>query len=793
VKNRLTLPFMTSSLRMLKSLCALLVLVLGAESASPFAFWGVREAYQASTSPDIGFSRLLIIGYPGGSGFFNVTLEPSYTPKNLGDEFRWNVPTLYYTYDPSFLDFFGSNGVFAVDSAAGILNSLTNVDSYSADLSEFPLDEMRFNQDAVALNLFDLKSAALEMMVTRLGLADPERWVFAIHNRGPVGVPPLPCPNFNYTIVNLNYDPVTQSPSRYINDNLFTFNVDQDCPPEVTGDRSSLTMRPVDPSVRRQSAVASSKITFPDTAYLGMFHTGLTRDDVGGLRYLYSATNVNTEISAPDVLQFQTNSTPFVSEGLSLALLASQSRTNDAATLAALFPGLVVSSETRFFTNTITTNVTLVFTNPPWAPVPFFAPTIVQVTTRTTNVNVTNYVHTFANTVTFQQVNGQLVAVPFNTVTNGAHAATRQTVSAVVTGGFTPAGTPAFDIRVANTPVLQPGPPGEFLILPTNICDVAIVSAQPITTTTTTFLVGTNIFGVTNIFATNFFTGQVLTQSVAIIESFPHHSFVLNAINCNPLTVGVRGGVKRVAFVRHDYDPLLSRFFVPITNDFAIGAFDTNGVPGGNPTTQRFRRVVTRPDILFTAQDLVSLLTETIDHGPLSYPFLNNSQVLPFPGPGTFEGPITLTFNKANSILLANNPSGPSGQTAAFLYQWGSFDGSTNPPAVYPDGRTINDLERQMAFIISPQSIANAAVGANYDAVFSVSGGQAPYTWSLVSNPAYAVPPGLGPELVQDPSDSSRATLSGAPAAPGNYLFAVQVSDSGGLTRNMIYVLTVSP
>ena len=789
MKSNSAFSFMNFNSRtLMKAFCAIFLMVFGVRNASPFAFYGIREAYQDS---NLGWSRLLRLGYPDGFGYFNVFPETSYAPHNLGDEYRWNVPVLYYSFDESFLDYFGSNGVRAVDAGAALLNAVTNVDSYSSDLSEWPLDEMRFNEDAAALNLFDLKSATAEMLLTRLGLSDPERFVFGIRLRANTGIPTLPCPNFEYIINQLNFDPVTLTPSRYVNGNLLTWNIDQSCPPDTRGDRASLSIRPVDPAARRQSAVASPKISFPDTTYLGMFHTSLTRDDVGGLRYLYSATNVNTEVSAPDAMQFQTNNTPFAFLSQPLALLAAQSQTNDAATLAGLFPGLVVSGEQRFFTNTVTTNITLVVTNQPWDPA-FAFPTIVQVTTRTTNFNVTNYVHTFANTVTFQQVNGQWTTVPFTTVSNASHSATRQTVTAAVAGGFNSPFTPTINVTVQNTPVLQPGPLGEFAILPTNLCALSIVSAQAVQVTATNFIAGTNILNITNIVGTNVFNGQVLAQSVSIIDNYNLHSFVAIPVNCLSNTVGVRGGVQRVAFVRHDFDPLTSRFFQPITNEFSVRAFDTNGVPGGNPTTQRFLRIVTRPDIIFAARDadLTTVVVETVDHGPATYPAFNNSQAtLGAPGPGTLEGPITLTFNKAGPLFLANNPVAPGADSAVFLYQWGSFDGSTNPPIVYPQGTTVNDLQTQMSFIISPQGIPNAPLNGSYSADLSVTGGQAPYAWSLVSNPAYVLPPGL--QLTQDAGDSSRAVIGGTALAPGNYVFAVQVSDSGNLTRDMIYSLIV--
>ena len=42
-------------------------------------------------------------------------------PMNINEEYRWNVPVVTYGFDKSFLDYFGSNGVAAVESAFQIL------------------------------------------------------------------------------------------------------------------------------------------------------------------------------------------------------------------------------------------------------------------------------------------------------------------------------------------------------------------------------------------------------------------------------------------------------------------------------------------------------------------------------------------------------------------------------------------------------------------------------------------------------------------------------------------------
>src|SRR6266702_362658 len=81
------------------------VLLAGFHSAFGFALMGpFNEAWQV---PVIGYNL------PGDIG----------GPKNIGEEYRWNTPTNYYAFEASFLDYFGSNGVRAVEQAIGIINA----------------------------------------------------------------------------------------------------------------------------------------------------------------------------------------------------------------------------------------------------------------------------------------------------------------------------------------------------------------------------------------------------------------------------------------------------------------------------------------------------------------------------------------------------------------------------------------------------------------------------------------------------------------------------------------------
>jgi large repetitive protein len=89
-------------------------------------------------------------------------------------------------------------------------------------------------------------------------------------------------------------------------------------------------------------------------------------------------------------------------------------------------------------------------------------------------------------------------------------------------------------------------------------------------------------------------------------------------------------------------------------------------------------------------------------------------------------------------------------------------------------------------FVVSPAGPAlNATYGQAYTQTFTVTGGTAPYTFSI---PGLSIP-GLS-------FNASTATLSGTPTQPGNYTFTLTVIDhstgTGPYTQAQTYVLTVS-
>jgi hypothetical protein len=262
-------------------LCSALALFLAAPSARSFSLLGPYSSWQV---PGIGYNRAGDIGGPMG----------------LGEGFRWNVPVITYAFDKSFIDYFGPDGVHAVDAAMKQFTDLASATKISSDLSEYSTSTVRQNYEAAELNILDLKSTAMSMVIEELGLAEPVRWMFALRARTVTGNPAIT----NYTTIMRNFDPVTRLPSRYVNDTLYTFQNEEYPAPFNYADAAEY---PVTADALASQPVAggllSSGGTFVGVVSLfgGRFFTGLTRDDVGGLKYLLHPNNLAVETLLPTV------------------------------------------------------------------------------------------------------------------------------------------------------------------------------------------------------------------------------------------------------------------------------------------------------------------------------------------------------------------------------------------------------------------------------------------------------------------------------------------------------------
>ncbi len=287
-------------------------------------------------------------------------------PKNISEEYRRVTPVMYYAADSTFLGYFGLAGMTNIDSAFAVMNSIGKVSSYSKDLSEFPYESQQFNYTAAALGLTDLKSTTLGLLVEQMGLAEPDRYVWTLHDRWTTPFPGAKCPDdVLYLVVQRNYDiqdsPLTQVQySPYINGTLYTFSITEGCNTPIPPQAVTVPFSP-DPFASTFTAVANAAV-LP-----GGFYTGLTRDDVGGLRFLLNSNNINFEATAPSgSLLVTTNvQAPSLFTTLPIALLLSQSVTNDPATLQTNYPGLTINSVATNYVNRVFTNITAYFTNLP--------------------------------------------------------------------------------------------------------------------------------------------------------------------------------------------------------------------------------------------------------------------------------------------------------------------------------------------------------------------------------------------------------------------------------------------
>jgi large repetitive protein len=79
-------------------------------------------------------------------------------------------------------------------------------------------------------------------------------------------------------------------------------------------------------------------------------------------------------------------------------------------------------------------------------------------------------------------------------------------------------------------------------------------------------------------------------------------------------------------------------------------------------------------------------------------------------------------------------------------------------------------------------------VGRPFAQNFSLSGGAAPYTWSLASG---QLPPGLTLQTFSDPRDADNE-LAGTPTRAGTYAFTMRLTDYPGQQTTQQFTLVIS-
>jgi hypothetical protein len=197
-----------------------------------------------------------------------------------------------------------------------------------------------------------------------------------------------------------------------------------------------------------------------------------------------------------------------------------------------------------------------------------------------------------------------------------------------------------------------------------------------------------------------------------------------------------------------------------------------------------------------------------------------------------------LSSNQAYSITAANLacPTNVSGGVATggvcvlpaaavgqqysepFAYPGGSFSVTgTLPPGLSASGTTVAGsptqqgtftftvtqsaqagppLQEAYTITVGPPlpltdttAVGAGTVGTPYTAGFTLSGGEAPYTWSQVSG---QLPPGLALASSGAPGQTDDE-LTGTPTTAGTYVFTMQVTDTLGDTASGQVSITINP
>ena len=479
----------------------------------------------------------------------------SVAPKNLGEEYRRNTPVVFYACDQTFLDYFGSNGVVAVDNAYVTLNSaFTNsptgtangLDSYSLNLSEFPINSRHVNYQAQALGVFDLKSTTLGIMMGQLGLADPVMYIWGIHDR--INVGPAPCPaDMEYLVVKeisiLFPAPRTSFNTRPTSTTRFTL---------TKLLKTAFLLNPVayaDPyPVDPLADIYTPVSAWFNSIYWGDYYTGLTRDDVAGLRYLLQTNNINLETVSADSLLFTitTNSTPgaqqvfppYIAGGTNvlgtnsgyyvyigttnggvgygnLAAFLAFASTNPPAAVQAAYPGVVISSVS--YTVVIASNATYSsYYAPPPVGSAYGSPPQFVVVTNYTPFFQPIYTYTFANVFT-------------------NHYATNSFASLQTLTYSAPVGSPYGSPIATNVLVkLYNQISGDFFVLApfyTNYCplDILPFGSIPNVLATTNYLTGASTTNVPAPGSTNT-AATTVSNSVYLVTYFTNYSYYINPV-----------------------------------------------------------------------------------------------------------------------------------------------------------------------------------------------------------------------------------------------------------------------
>ena len=670
---------------------------------------------------------LLLAGAAGAHAFTLANGTNRVVVNNLGEEYRWNSPVITYTYDESFLNYFGSNGVVAIEKAMGILNAIppastiaTNYPPASAsenNLWNYPVRPDRFHPRAYNDRILDIKSYALAELFGFMGLGNPEDSAFQLE----------------FGSVTLrNWDPISYGPSKYVNGTLLSW---------VVLGATNAQPFPIDVTKPIITLAGTTDHRVPRLAE-GKYLVAPTRDDIGGYRYLYRKDNFNMEGLPPFTYQVVTNQPNLTNPAIfsiDLRWFCKESRTNTPASFRQFvatnqwwgsvvtnlnIPPLLILKTNVAWAMGWTTNVTPYLTNFPWTPIGQPA-TLVYVTNKYRTFQP-SYDYIFGNVITNIHVPASESEVLYRSWEVVPNAPLWSVIGAVPT-------TTNYTTTVLNDDC----PHGEIIILPaTNVVGYHFTDMQfEVVNTLTNLLTGTNnlanpggaLPGQGGGLGAG---GAAITNFVGVMEDevwqSTNHAYLAFPIVLQTNTM-LLGGIDKIRYVRMQGDSLVTTnysanrflpdyrfpsleeqtftYIIPNSAQAATNAmlpsfqYEVDYVTEGVRKTGTFIKFFTRPDILFSAMNAPPTVTSTnVPPVAINNNAINGLQTLGLNGPGVIQASANMVigFNKIgihwnlDPTFFRNEENQEPG------WIWGHYDGSMGEPMVFPDSQTIRDLERQI-------------------------------------------------------------------------------------------------
>ncbi len=670
---------------------------------------------------------LLLAGAAGAHAFTLANGTNRVVVNNLGEEYRWNSPVITYTYDESFLNYFGSNGVVAIEKAMGILNAIppastiaTNYPPASAsenNLWNYPVRPDRFHPRAYNDRILDIKSYALAELFGFMGLGNPEDSAFQLE----------------FGSVTLrNWDPISYGPSKYVNGTLLSW---------VVLGATNAQPFPIDVTKPIITLAGTTDHRVPRLAE-GKYLVAPTRDDIGGYRYLYRKDNFNVEPLPPFTYQVVTNQPNLTNPAvfsIDLRWFCKESRTNTPASFRQFvatnqwwgsvvtnlsIPPLLILKTNVAWEMGWTTNVTPYLTNFPWTPIGQPA-TLVYVTNKYRTFQP-SYDYIFGNVITNIHVPASESEVLYRSWEVVPNAPLWSVIGAVPT-------TTNYTTTVLNDDC----PHGEIIILPaTNVVGYHFTDMQfEVVNTLTNLLTGTNnlanpggaLPGQGGGLGAG---GAAITNFVGVMEDevwqSTNHAYLAFPIVLQTNTM-LLGGIDKIRYVRMQGDSLVTTnysanrflpdyrfpsleeqtftYIIPNSAQAATNAmlpsfqYEVDYVTEGVRKTGTFIKFFTRPDILFSAMNAPPTVTSTnVPPVAINNNAINGLQTLGLNGPGVIQASANMVigFNKIgihwnlDPTFFRNEENQEPG------WIWGHYDGSMGEPMVFPDSQTIRDLERQI-------------------------------------------------------------------------------------------------